>query len=439
MTAPDAAPAAPGAPAGPATGPAATANGAAPSTHAAHTWDRDATPVLRVQDLQVIYQTHNGPVPAVDHVSFSLQPGQRLGLIGESGSGKTTMATALMRLTRPPGKIVGGKVLLGDTDLLTLNDKQLREVRMRDIALVPQGAMNSLNPVMRIEDQMADAIVAHEGKQNGKALAARIDAQLARVGLPATVARRYPHELSGGMKQRAVMAISTALNPRVIVADEPTSALDVVVQRQVMQTLGRLQEGIGSAVVLIGHDMGLIAQFADLIGVMYAGRLVEIGTVDELLLNPRHPYTRLLIESLPRITGKGRLVGIPGLPPALLSLPPGCAFNPRCPYAFERCFKDVPAVQDVGPGRRTACHLYPEHADLPPLPSSVVLEADAPLEAIGPAMEGLEEPGRADAQAAMAGEYIEEGGGRASAPDSARGITDLAQSDIDELHHRGGR
>jgi peptide/nickel transport system ATP-binding protein len=401
------------------------------------TVDFDAPPLLRVEDLRVVYRTSGGDLPAVDQVTFALQPGQRLGLIGESGSGKTTMATALMRLTRPPGRIVGGRVMLDDTDLLSLDDRALRRIRHKQIALVPQGAMNSLNPVMRIEDQMIDAIEAHEPHTSRRALDARVAAQLARVGLATTVARRFPHELSGGMKQRAVMAISTVLDPKVIVADEPTSALDVVVQRQVMQTLGRLQEGIGSAVVLIGHDMGLIAQFADLIGVMYAGRLVEIGPVDDILLSPRHPYTRLLIESLPRLTAKGKLVGIPGLPPALLSLPPGCAFNPRCPYVFDRCTREVPPVIEVGPLRRAACHLYPDHKVLPPLPSSVILDPDAPMAEVSLQMEGREDPGRADAEAALADELIA-GGARASTGDSARGITDLAQSDIDEMH-RGGR
>jgi peptide/nickel transport system ATP-binding protein len=390
-----------------------------------------AEPVLRVEDLHVVYRTRAGDVPAVDHVSFSLLPGQRLGLIGESGSGKTTMATALMRLTRPPGLIVGGRVLLGGTDLLGLSDRDLRRVRLRDIALVPQGAMNSLNPVMRIEDQLIDAIVAHEGRPRG--LKERVVAQLGKVGLRPEVGRRYPHELSGGMKQRAVMAISTVLDPRVIVADEPTSALDVVVQRQVMQTLGRLQEGIGSAVVLIGHDMGLIAQFADIVGVMYAGRLVELAPVDEILTSPRHPYTRLLIESLPRLTGKGKLVGIPGLPPALLALPEGCAFHPRCPYSFERCQVEVPPVQAVGADRQVACHLYPEHATLPPLPTSVILDPDAPLEVSSQQMEGEVEESRAAAEmleAEVRAELDDAGG--VAAPDSALGIADLARSDVDE-------
>jgi peptide/nickel transport system ATP-binding protein len=394
------------------------------------------SPVLRVENLKVVYRTSAGDVPAVDDVSFDLLPGERLGLIGESGSGKTTMATALLRMTRPPGKIIGGRVVLAGQDLMPLDDAALRKIRLRDIAFVPQGAMNSLNPVMRIEDQMIDAILAHESGGSKKALDARVTAQLAKVGLPPEIARRYPHELSGGMKQRTVMAISTVLHPKVIVADEPTSALDVVVQRQVMQTLGRLQGEIGSAVVLIGHDMGLIAQFADLIGVMYAGRLVEIGPVDEILSSPRHPYTRLLIDSLPKLTGKGKLVGIPGLPPALLSLPPGCAFHPRCPFAFDRCEVEIPADAAVAPNRLAACHLYPDHAVLPPLPSSVQLDPDAPMDVTPAAMEGREDPGRADAEARLAAAMAEDGGPGARPPDSALGISELGQSDLDELHHR---
>jgi peptide/nickel transport system ATP-binding protein len=250
-----------------------------------------------------------------------------------------------------------------------MKPRELRETRLRDISLIPQGAMSSLNPVMRLEDQMVDAILAHAPRMTRAALQARIDELLVRVGLDPAVARKYPHQLSGGMKQRAVMAIATSLAPKVIVADEPTSALDVVVQRQVMQTLGRLQGGIGAAVVLIGHDMGLVAQFADIVGVMYAGRLVEIGPVAEVIAAPRHPYTRLLIDSLPGIDVKRNLTGIPGLPPPLVDLPPGCSFNPRCPYAFERCFKEHPPLQEVVPGQRAACHLYPAHTVLPPLPT----------------------------------------------------------------------
>ena len=324
-------------------------------------------PVLVVEDLQVVYETPAGPAKAVDHVSFSLRPGERLGLIGESGSGKTTIATALMRLTRAPGRIVGGKILLDGADVMQMTPTQLRASRLKDIALMPQGAMSSLNPVMQLEGQIIDAIVAHSPKMSRAALDARVDALLAQVGLNPEVRRRYPHELSGGMKQRAVMAIATSMQPKVIVADEPTSALDVVVQRQVMQTLGRLQGGLGAAVVLIGHDMGLIAQFADIVGVIYAGKLVEIGPVSQVIDAPRHPYTRLLIDSLPRIDIKKPLTGIRGLPPHLIDLPPGCGFGPRCPYAFDRCSLETPSMQDVAPAQKAACHLYPRNKSLPPL------------------------------------------------------------------------
>jgi peptide/nickel transport system ATP-binding protein len=335
------------------------------------------TPILLVEDLQVVYDTPDGPAKAVDHVSFSLRPGERLGLIGESGSGKTTIATALMRLTRAPGRIVGGNVWLDGADVLQMNAAQLRASRLRDIALMPQGAMSSLNPVMRLEDQIIDAILAHSPRTSRTALDTRVDALLARVGLNPDVRRRYPHELSGGMKQRAVMAIATSMQPKVIVADEPTSALDVVVQRQVMQTLGRLQDGLGAAVVLIGHDMGLIAQFADIVGVMYAGKLVEIGPVSQVIDAPRHPYTRLLIDSLPSIDVKKALTGIPGLPPHLVDLPPGCSFSPRCPFAFDRCGAETPSLQDVAPAQKAACHLYPRNKSLPPLPARIAERAHA--------------------------------------------------------------
>ena len=330
--------------------------------------------VLRVDDLAVHYETPRGPVKAVNGVSFALRAGERLGLIGESGSGKTTLGTALMRLTRPPGRIVAGSVVVNGRELLSAAERDLVRIRLREIALVPQGAMNALNPVMRVGDQLVDAIVAHEGQRARRGMPERVTHALGRVGLPGSLAGRFPHELSGGQKQRVAIAIATILNPRVIVADEPTSALDVVVQRQVMLTLGRVQEGIGAAVILIGHDMGLIAQFADTIGVLYAGNLVEYGPIDDILESPRHPYTRLLVDSLPTLDGKRELRGIPGLPPALLNLPPGCPFTPRCPYAFPRCAGETPLLQDVAPGQQVACHLYPEHVSLPPLVGNAVSE-----------------------------------------------------------------
>jgi peptide/nickel transport system ATP-binding protein len=333
-------------------------------------------PILVVQALSVHYDTASGPAKAVNDVSFSLRPGERLGLIGESGSGKTTVATALMRLTRAPGRIVAGSIKLDGREILKMTPRELRETRLREIALIPQGAMSSLNPVMRLEDQIVDAISARMHRMSRTDLKQRVAELLRNVGLDPAVARRYPHELSGGMKQRAVMAIATSLSPKLIVADEPTSALDVVVQRQVMQTLGKLQGGLGAAVILIGHDLGLIAQFADTVGVMYAGKIVESGPVRQMIEAPRHPYTKLLVDSLPRIDTKQALIGIPGLPPRLVDMPPGCSFAPRCPYAFDRCKRETTALQAIAPGQRVACHLYPGRTALPPRPPSDTMFKD---------------------------------------------------------------
>jgi peptide/nickel transport system ATP-binding protein len=297
-------------------------------------------------------------VKAVNGVSFTLRPGERLGLIGESGSGKTTMGTALMRLTRPPGRIVGGNVYLNNRDLLGVPERELRNIRLREIALVPQGAMSSLNPVMRIREQILDGIVAHEGELPKAALAERVAQALGRVGLPIALADRFPHELSGGQKQRVAIAIATVLSPSVIVADEPTSALDVVVQRQIMETLREVQEEIGAAVILIGHDMGLMAQFVHRLGVMYAGELIELSEVLEIFDEPLHPYTQLLIASLPSLEQKGVFQGIPGLPPSLLAKPAGCPFRARCPSAMPVCETEAPRLREVRPRRWVSCHLY---------------------------------------------------------------------------------
>jgi peptide/nickel transport system ATP-binding protein len=321
--------------------------------------------LLQIKNLQVVYETAAGAVKAVDDVSFTLQPGERMGLIGESGSGKTTMATALMRLSRPPAYITGGQVLLNGYDLMAVSEEELRKLRLKEIALMPQAAMNSLNPVMRVGPQMKDALQVHLGNLSKQELDTWVSEILTKVGLRPEVADRYPHQLSGGMKQRVAMAIAISLRPKLIIADEPTSALDVVVQKQVMMTLSLLQRELNAAVLLIGHDMGLITQFADSIGVLYAGKLVERGRVAEVLENPLHPYTRLLIDSLPNLEGKKELFGIPGLPPELLHLPSGCAFHPRCPFAMERCRSEVPVSQMPSEGRQVACHLYPQHSRLP--------------------------------------------------------------------------
>jgi oligopeptide/dipeptide ABC transporter ATP-binding protein len=333
-------------------------------------WGEESAPyVLQVENLRVVFDTPAGEGAAVDGVSFSLRPGERMGLIGESGCGKTTMATALMALTRPPGRIAGGRVRLAGRDLLSLSDTEMRRVRHKEIALMPQAAMNSLNPVMRIREQIVDAIVAHEGNMSQQQLDTLVDHALTQVGLPTNVANRYPHQLSGGMKQRVAMAIATVLRPQLIIADEPTSALDVVVQRQVMMTLSRVQKELGAATILIGHDMGLIAQFSNSIGVLYAGKLVERGPIDDVLASPLHPYTRLLMDSLPDMHSRTTFVGIPGLPPALFERPTGCRFRLRCPFAFDRCSQEEPPLAVVD-NRQVACHLYPTHTALPPLPES---------------------------------------------------------------------
>lgn len=317
-----------------------------------------STPVLRVNDLRVYYHTTRGPVKAVDGVSFALEPKTRLGLVGESGSGKSTMALALMRMIKPPGRIEGGQMLLGDTDLAQLDEEAMRQVRLSQISMIPQGAMNSLNPVVRIRQQIADGLRAHGLKLTAKELEARITEVLEWVDLEPAVAQMYPHELSGGMKQRVCIAIAISLRPKVLIADEPTSALDVVVQRQVMETIKRVQEELGAAVILIGHDMGLMVQFVDRMVVMYAGKVAEMGGIRDMFTHPMHPYTQLLISSLPQLESKGELQGIPGIAPSLLNPPSGCLFHPRCPKTMDLCAKQIPLLQQHNGGQMVACHLY---------------------------------------------------------------------------------
>lgn len=317
-----------------------------------------STDVLRIENLRVYYRTDRGFVKAVDGVSFSLRQGERFGLVGESGSGKSTTALAIMRLIQPPGRIEGGSIHLGERDLTRLSEEQFRRVRLAEIALIPQGAMNSLNPVRRVRDHFFDSIRAHERGTTDLAIRERINELLRMVGLREESANLYPHELSGGMKQRVCIALGIALQPKVIIADEPTSALDVVVQRHVMQTLGAVQQRLGASVILVGHDMGLLAQFVDRLGVMYAGKLVETGPVREIFQAPLHPYTQLLIASLPSLKEKGVFRGVPGLAPSLLDPPTGCLFHPRCPRAMDRCAVEIPELQEVRPDHWVACHLY---------------------------------------------------------------------------------
>ncbi|MGR3490721.1 MAG: ATP-binding cassette domain-containing protein, partial [Shimia sp.] len=279
-------------------------------------------PVLTLKDLTIEFPTPKGVVTAVKALDLQIAPGIRVGFIGESGSGKTTTALAVMRMLADPGRIAGGEIDLNGTDMIALDEEGIRKARLSRVAYIPQGAMNSLNPVMRIEDQMWDAIVAHEGKTDSATLKRRSEEALTSVGLPAHAGQLYPHELSGGMKQRVCIALGVILTPELIIADEPTSALDVVTQRQVMQTLQDVQARIGSGLILIGHDMGLMAQSVDELAVLKDGELVEHGKVRQIIENPQHPYTKDLISSVPLVGGdsfldptgaapKNRSTGVP--------------------------------------------------------------------------------------------------------------------------------
>ncbi len=322
--------------------------------------------VLEVEDLHTVYHTRRGDVHAVDHVSFSLKRGEWLGLVGESGSGKSTIAFSILRLIKPPGEVIGGSVRLRGKDLLKLSENSIRELRLSKISMIPQGAMNSLNPVAKVKDQIFDGISAHSTYKKRKTFH-KAEYFLDRVGLSPSVANMYPHELSGGMKQRVTIAIATSMDPELIIADEPTSALDVVVQRQVIETLVNLQKELQASIILIGHDMGLMAQVAEKIGVMYSGKMVEIGTAREVLKDPYHPYSNLLIKSIPSLMPKAnaerdkRFRGIPGTPPSLTDLPNGCYFNPRCPEVMDICRQKAPLLENISAeedSRRVSCHLY---------------------------------------------------------------------------------
>ena len=257
-------------------------------------------PLLDISGLEVHFETRRGIVRAVNEVDLTLYKGERFGLAGESGSGKTTMILALLRMIKTPGFIAGGKAVFDDgTDLLTLDGEQVRQTRLKRVAMVPQGAMNSLNPVIRIGDQIVLTMREHGEEGSKELLMQRVKALLQKVGLNPEVTKLYPHELSGGMKQRVCIAQAICLNPQLILADEPTSALDVVVQRQIMQTLRQLQLDLNATVLLVGHDMGLMAQFVDRVGIMYDGKLVEVGTVSEIFRSPKHSYTQRLISSVP--------------------------------------------------------------------------------------------------------------------------------------------
>ncbi|MFD0559626.1 peptide/nickel transport system ATP-binding protein [Stackebrandtia endophytica] len=340
-------------------------------------------PVLEIRNLSVDYGYDDTAIRALRGVDLTLHAGEVLGLAGESGCGKSTLAYAATRLLPPPGLITGGEVVFTSTrddrrfDLLRADDRLLRASRWEDTAIVFQGAMNSLNPVYRIGRQLTDAIAAHRPRQSAAERTARAHELLELVGIPGDRLRSYPHQLSGGMRQRVMIAMALALEPQIVIMDEPTTALDVVVQRQIIQQLMRLRTELGFAVVFITHDVSLLIELADRIAVMYAGQIIEDATAVEMYRAPRHPYTDGLLHSFPPLHGpRQELGGIPGSPPDLMALPSGCAFAPRCRFAFDRCRTDQPvltktALGDEEPHRRVACLQHDR--DVTAIPDSLMV------------------------------------------------------------------
>jgi oligopeptide/dipeptide ABC transporter ATP-binding protein len=323
-------------------------------------------PVLSIRDLTVEFKTEDGVVRAVTGVEYDLLPGEILGIVGESGSGKSvSVMTMLGLIPQPPGKVASGQALYGDRDLLKMPKKQLREIRGGEIAMIFQDPMTSLNPVFTIGVQIAEALQIHHPDMSDKAAQARTIELLELVGVPYPERRveQYPHEFSGGMRQRAMIAMAIANEPRILIADEPTTALDVTIQAQIMEVLRAAQRETHAATILITHDLGLVAELADRVVVMYAGRVVELGGVHEIFANPKHPYTIGLMNSLARLDADLEwLQPIPGQPPSLITPPPGCAFHPRCTHSQGRelCRTDVPVLRGVAPQHLSACHFAEE-------------------------------------------------------------------------------
>ena len=315
-------------------------------------------PVLDVRGLTVEFSSEDGPLRAVDGVSFQVRRGEIVGLVGESGAGKSLTSEAILRLIRcPPGRVSGEVRFLGQ-DLLALDEAALARIRGKDVAMIFQNPGASLNPVFRVGDQMLEAMTLHL-REPRRTLRGRVVELLGRVGIssPATRARDYPHQFSGGMAQRVMIAMGIACVPSLLIADEPTTALDVTIQAQVLALIRQLARELGVAVLLVSHDLGIISQMCDRVLVMYAGRVVEEASVGAIFRAPAHPYTRGLIDCLPRLDGVGRLGAIAGVMPGLRALPTGCRFHPRCPVAVPRCSVETPAPRAAAPGQVAACHL----------------------------------------------------------------------------------
>ncbi|BCM69261.1 MULTISPECIES: ABC transporter ATP-binding protein [Streptomyces] len=319
--------------------------------------------LLDVRDLRVEFRTRDGVAYAVNGVSYGVDAGETLAVLGESGSGKSVTAQAVMGiLDTPPGRITGGRILFRGRDLLTLKEEERRRIRGAGMAMIFQDALSALNPVMTVGDQLGEMFVVHRGMSRKDARTRAVEL-MDRVRIPAAAqrVRDYPHQFSGGMRQRIMIAMALALEPALIIADEPTTALDVTVQAQVMDLLAELQREYRMALILITHDLGVVADVADRIAVMYAGRIVESAPVHDIYRAPAHPYTRGLLDSVPRLDQKGRqLYAISGLPPNLTRIPPGCSFHPRCPLARDVCRTDDPPLYGVDDGRSSACHFWRE-------------------------------------------------------------------------------
>ncbi|MGV8831404.1 MAG: ABC transporter ATP-binding protein [Devosia sp.] len=314
------------------------------------------TEVLKIEDMSVTFELHDSQVHAVREMNFTLSEGETLAVVGESGSGKSQAFLAIMGLLAKNG-VAGGRAMMGDINLIGMEPRQLDTYRGKDIAMIFQDPMTSLNPTLRVKTQLAEVLVKHRGFNQQQAVKASIE-MLERVGMPEPVKRAdaYPHELSGGMRQRVMIAMALLCQPKILIADEPTTALDVTVQAQMLDLFKSLTDDFGTALVLITHDLGVVAGVADQMMVMYGGRAVEKGTTDELFYDPRHPYTLGLLHSTPHIAKRAeRLDPIQGLPPSLEHLPKGCAFNPRCAFAFDRCMSERPPLTDAGGGRQKAC------------------------------------------------------------------------------------
>jgi oligopeptide/dipeptide ABC transporter ATP-binding protein len=322
-----------------------------------------AEPLLEVRDLKVSFRTEDGTVRAVDGVSLEVAPGETLGIVGESGSGKSVTMMSVMRLINDPNAIFQGEVLYQGRDLMKLNQDQIREIRGAGIAMIFQDPMTSLNPVYRVGWQIIEQIRAHENVSQQAARARAIEL-LEAVGIPHAAQRvdDYPHQFSGGMRQRVMIAMAISCSPDLLIADEPTTALDVTIQAQILALIRKLRDESGTAVVLITHDMGVVADIADRVAVMYAGRVVEQGSLRNLFYDAQHPYTWGLLGSIARLDRPRprRLTAIQGLPPSLISLPDGCAFGPRCPHRFARCAEVPPLSDKLGDGHLDACQLDPE-------------------------------------------------------------------------------